>query len=345
MSHSDAAETNIVTFDAIIQIAKYVTNCTWEEYADKDEISKVDFIIGLSYILLANVANRDNLTKSENLRICLSQLAKNPSTYEDRLCDEGFTVIPQYIGHNSYGTGPWFLRLYSGFIDVDGCYNTNFYEDRFALRAWDMYSILNKQYTGTLFADVMFDKDVIIKYSPFLHFLRSCIVVADYNCQKHDLHLKSLSLIVDGVEIPDNIQRDEAENKAGLEETQSIRGSLHCRHCGKEIEKDSLFCRYCGKPQEEKKKRWVNIKKGHYIAAAGILVVCLLLFLPPFIERREKIKLIETGIVYYVSSGNRYHLYPECSNMRNPKEKQEVQFRGTKRTRCSKCYAGVMDVY
>lgn len=82
------------------------------------------------------------------------------------------------------------------------------------------------------------------------------------------------------------------------------------------------------------------------LIAAGIIIAVTLgvVFGAKAIKRQQKIDLINSGIVYYTKDGNRYHLYASCSNMVDPRVGEEHAFPLTDRTRCSKCYAGVMDV-
>ena len=118
--------------------------------------------------------------------------------------------------------------------------------------------------------------------------------------------------------------------------------SIYCKHCGKQIDSDSTFCRFCGKKQDN----YIGLlnTRPKKIIAGGILViiVALIIFLPSFIKRQEKIELIESGIVYYVPNGNCYHLYEDCSNMANPREAKEID-KAWDYDRCSKCYKGVED--
>jgi len=126
----------------------------------------------------------------------------------------------------------------------------------------------------------------------------------------------------------------------------SQQGLLYCRYCGKMIERDSVFCKHCGRSQNKEGLRAFLRGNKRRAIVAGLLVVVLVIcafVIPAEIIRQEKIRLIESGMVYVARTGTKYHLYEDCSGMFEPKEMTEDLARRQDKKRCTKCYEGVED--
>ena len=91
---------------------------------------------------------------------------------------------------------------------------------------------------------------------------------------------------------------------------------------------------------------WVEksfVNKTIFVLLVVSALVVVFVLIPKGIKLIQKTQLINTQIVFFVSGGKKYHLYDDCSNMDNPKESTENIQLQLGRTRCSKCYAGVMN--
>lgn len=96
----------------------------------------------------------------------------------------------------------------------------------------------------------------------------------------------------------------------------------------------------------KKLTEWVEksfLNKTVFVIAILLVFLIVFVLIPRGFKLLKKMKLIDSGIVYVVSGGKKYHLYEDCSNMDSPKESTESKQIQVGRTRCSKCYAGVMN--
>lgn len=125
----------------------------------------------------------------------------------------------------------------------------------------------------------------------------------------------------------------------------SQQGLLYCRYCGKIIEKDSVFCKHCGRHQNKVNLKAFWAKNKRTSVVAGVLVIGLVIaafVVPTEIKRQEKMRLLETGIVYVSKSGTKYHLYEDCSGMVEPREMTDSRAIELGKKRCTKCYEGIV---